>query len=389
MNSSALPEIAESLEEIDRMPPRLLVIPVDGVREALLGRVILVMARRLLQILPGRLLRVLLGRVLREADHAHPRVPLEPLLDLGVGQVGRRVEPQQDRATRYGGQQQLEPGGRGPGVLKVDREGRDFLARAQVFGPVDVLGKLRARAVGDARLPTDRIPPLADRPLEVDSCLVPRQRRHSLAVGCEFGENEMGFGLEAGLLLFGALDVESPAALPAPSHQVQDLAHSALAIHDTKALVHQIDDGAKRPPAAHLRARHGFFAEQRTEPGKVLGRKPTLPVLPTPARVVLQARKAALLVGVHPARDRTGVNEQDVSDLLVGVTFVDEHQGVVARTLARMRAPLLVQAPRLEVIGARNLHRTSFGSDIIERVTSIPARLHSYCSARHLGVPVI
>ena len=69
MNSPVGPEIAEPLQEIDRVSLRGLVVAVNRVREALLGRMVCVMARLLFQVLPRRFLRVLLGRVLREAKN--------------------------------------------------------------------------------------------------------------------------------------------------------------------------------------------------------------------------------------------------------------------------------------------------------------------------------
>src|SRR6476619_8277844 len=92
MNSSVRREVAEPLEEIDRMSPSLLVEPVDRLRQALLGRVEAVMAHLLFECLPRPLLRVLLGRVLREADHSNPRLPFQIVFNFLVREVRRRVE---------------------------------------------------------------------------------------------------------------------------------------------------------------------------------------------------------------------------------------------------------------------------------------------------------
>src|SRR6185295_18592440 len=100
VNPPALPEVPESLEEIDRMAPRLLVERVDGRRQTLTRRMVSVLARVVFERLPRRFLRVLLGRVLRKPDHSDPRLALEILLDLFIGQVRRRVEPDQQHPAR-------------------------------------------------------------------------------------------------------------------------------------------------------------------------------------------------------------------------------------------------------------------------------------------------
>src|SRR3954471_12280168 len=82
------------------MSPRLLVEPVDRIRQALLARVKAVMTHVVLERFPRRLLRILFRRVLRESNHSYPRIALEPLLDFRVRQMRRRIEPQHDLASK-------------------------------------------------------------------------------------------------------------------------------------------------------------------------------------------------------------------------------------------------------------------------------------------------
>src|SRR5262249_35794940 len=154
---------------------------------------------------------------------------------------------------------------------------------------VDVLGILGPRTVGDSWLRADRIPPLGDRSFQIHPRLIARQRRHALSRARQFRQHFVGFELEAGLVLLRTTDVEGAAALVTPPDVVKDFAHPALGVAERDPLLNQVNDGAKRPPTAHLRARHRLRREQRTESGKLLAREPALPVLPAPQWVVLQA----------------------------------------------------------------------------------------------------
>src|SRR5215468_8040309 len=80
------------------------------------------------------------------------------------------------------------------------------------------------------------------------------------------------------------------------SHQ---LPRSALAVAKAKTLLNQNANRFDGPSAAHLSAWHRFLLKQLTELVQFVRLQVTLAMLPSPARIILQAVQAFLLVGLR------------------------------------------------------------------------------------------
>src|SRR5262245_3195537 len=59
----------------------------------------------------------------------------------------------------------------------------------------------------------------------------------------------------------------------------------------------------------------------------------TLAMLPSPARIILQAVQAFLLVGLRPATDRHFIHEENVGGLTVTVAFGHQQHRMVSLSL--------------------------------------------------------
>src|SRR5215216_652563 len=270
MDSSLFPNVTKPLQETHCMSLDRLIVFINRIRQALLCRVPTMRARLLFERFPGRLLRVLFGRVMREANDPNPPLPLKPLLDFLMHEVRCRIQPYHDPAAWALLKHHLKPSNRRVRILKVYRQGRDLRARPKMHCSVDVLGILASGCITDPRLMTTPTPPLADRPFQIDSRLVARERDQTLTRRGKFFENLKSFHLEAELIFECAPVVEGPPALQREVEQAKNLAHTALRVAYRKTLLNQMDDSANGPPTAHLRARHSFLVEQRTEPGQLL-----------------------------------------------------------------------------------------------------------------------
>lgn len=93
MNSFALSEIPKALQEIDRVPPHLLVKPVHGSSQLVHRLVPAVMADFLFERFPRLLLRVLFGRVDRKLYDSDSPVLFEPFLHLVARVMSGPVQP--------------------------------------------------------------------------------------------------------------------------------------------------------------------------------------------------------------------------------------------------------------------------------------------------------
>src|SRR5262249_846810 len=82
---------------------------------------------------------------------------------------------------------------------------------------------------------------------------------------------------------------------------------------------------------------------QLTELVQFLRLQVTLAMLPSPARIILQAVQASLLVGLRPATDRLFIHKEDVGGLPITIAFGHEQQRMVALPL--MSIEFLVFVP--------------------------------------------
>ena len=152
-------------------------------RQSLLRRMPAMRARLLFERLPGCLLRILLGRVAREANDSNPSLPLKPLLDLLMHQMRRTVEPHYDLSVRCICSSTISNHLIvASASWKSIENGATSVARPQMHRPVDILGVLVvATASATRRLMAAPAPALADRPLQVDTRLITRQRDQTLS----------------------------------------------------------------------------------------------------------------------------------------------------------------------------------------------------------------
>jgi hypothetical protein len=160
-----------------------LIVGIDRLTEIRSGLMPVRMADLLLQRFPGGGLGVLLWRVGGEVDYGETGMGREPLLYLVAGMVRRLIEPQQDLPVGMLLQDQLQPARGGLTILPVDDKTTDFLAGAEMDGPINVLRLLTPRSIRPERLLPERIPAPRQRPFSIDLALIPGQRHDRLAAG--------------------------------------------------------------------------------------------------------------------------------------------------------------------------------------------------------------
>src|SRR5262249_28393073 len=131
--------------------------------------------------------------------------------------------------------------------------------------------------------------------------------------------------------------------LIAPVERPHQLPRPTLAITKAKPFLDQDANRFDGPSAARLSAWHRFLLKQLTELVQFLRLQVTLAMLPSPARIILQAVQASLLVGLRPATDRLFIHKEDVGGLPITIAFGHEQQRMVALPL--MSIEFLVFVP--------------------------------------------
>src|SRR5215210_5060643 len=189
MDAALLPDVAEPLQKVDRMPLDRFIEAINRLREALFGRVPAMRARFLFERLPSSFFRILLRRVVREAYYTNPRLPLKPFFDFFMHQVRRAVEPHDYLAAPVLGHHHLEPPNSCIPILEVYRQGRYLFASPQMQCSINVFGILAARRRRHLWLLTATTPSLAYGPLQINACLIARKRDQALARIGKFFEN--------------------------------------------------------------------------------------------------------------------------------------------------------------------------------------------------------
>src|SRR5918996_1433363 len=330
MYSAIAPKVAEFFEKTDGMLSRCLVEPIYRSAQFFLRLVPAVMRHFFLQRLPGRLFWILFRRVSRQVNDPQTAVRLQPFFHFLAGVMRSLINPQDDLPARARLEHLSQPTDRRVRVLPVDHKRGDFFSSSQMNSAINVLGGFASRAVRDEGLIANRIPALRDRSFEINLALIAGQGGDFLPAEDQFRKNFRRFKLKAQLLGLAPFDVQLAPALIAPVERSHQLPRPALAITKAKTLFNQNANRFDGPSAAHLSAWHRFLLKQLTELVQFIRLQTTLAVLPSPARIILQAIQAFLLVGLRPVTDRLFIHEEDVGDLPITIAFGDQQQRMIA-----------------------------------------------------------
>src|SRR4030095_12010462 len=106
-------------------------------------------------------------------------------------------------------------------------------------------------------------------------------------------------------------------------------------------------------------------------------------MLPSPARIILQAVQAFLLVGLRPATDRLFIHEENVGGLPVTVAFGHQQQRMVALPLVTIEFLVFVTSRSFQEVWLAQ-HCASFFRKSVQRDNYILS-----APAPYLGVPGI
>ena len=252
-----------------------------------------------LQSFPSRLFGILFRRISREVNHAQTAVRFQPFFYFFAGMMRSLINPQDDFPPRTTLKHLFQPAYRRARVLPVNHKRDDFLSGSQMESAINVFGGFASRAIRDEGLLADRIPALRDRSLEINFTLIASQGRDFLPTGGQIRKDFRRLKLKAPLLGLTPLDVQLAPALIAPLECSHQLPRSALAVAKAKTLFNQKANRFDGPSAAHLSAWHRFLLKQLTELVQFVRLQATLAMLPSPARIILQAVQAFLLVGLR------------------------------------------------------------------------------------------
>jgi hypothetical protein len=345
------------------MLPRRLVEPIDRFAQFFLRLMPVVMRDFFLQNLPGRLFGVLFRRVSREVDHSQSAVRFQPFFHFFAGMVRSLIDPQDDFPSRAILKQSFQPTDRRVRVLPVDHKRDDLFPRSQMEGAVNVLGGFASRSVRNEGLLADRIPALRDRSFEINLALIAGQGSDLLPTVDQFRKNFRRFKLEASLLGLAPFDIQLAPALIAPVQGSHQLPRPALAIAKVKTFLDQNANRFDGPSAAHLSAWHRFLLKQLTELAQFVRLQVTLAMLPSPARIILQAVQPFLLVGSRPSTDRLFIHEENVGGFPVTVAFSHQQQRMVALPLVTIEFLVFVTSRSFQEVWLAQ-HCASFSGKV-------------------------
>jgi hypothetical protein len=227
------------------------------------------------------------------------QVRFQPFFHFFAGMMRSLINPQDDFPARTSLKHLFQPADRRVRVLPVNHKRNDFLSGSQMKSAINVFGGFASRAIRDERLLADRIPALRDRSLEINFTLIAGQGRDFLPTGGQLRKDLRRLKLKAQLLGLAPFDVQLAPALIAPVERSHQLPRPALAVAKAKTLLNQNANRFDGPSAAHLSAWHRFLLKQLTELVQFVRLQVTLAMLPSPARIILQAVQAFLLVGLR------------------------------------------------------------------------------------------
>src|SRR5262249_23216598 len=376
MDSAIAPKVTEFFEKADGMLPRRLVEPIDRFAQFFLRLMPVVMRDFFLQNLPGRLFGVLFRRVSREVDHSQSAVRFQPFFHFFAGMVRSLIDPQDDFPSRASLKQLFQPTDRRLRVLPVDHKRDDLFPRSQMEGAVNVLGGFASRSVRNEGLLADRIPALCDRSFEINLALIASQGSDLLPTVDQFRKNFRRFKLEASLLGLAPFDIQLAPALIAPVQGLHQFPRPALAIAKVKTFLDQNANRFDGPSAAHLSAWHRFLLKQLTELAQFVRLQVTLAMLPSPARIILQAVQPFLLVGSRPSTDRLFIHEENVGGLPVTVAFSHQQQRMVALPLVTIEFLVFVTSRSFQEVWLAQ-HCASFSGKVFNAtIIFCQRRLH-------------
>lgn len=299
MNSAITPTITEFFEKADRVLPSRLVESINCFAQSFLRFVPVMMRDFFLERLPGRFFGIFFRRISRKMNHLQTAVSFQPFIYFFAGMMRGLINPQNDFPARTSLKYLFKPTNRRVRILPVDYKWGDFFPGPEMYGPVNVLGRFASRAVRYKRLLACRIPSPCDRSFEINLALIAGQRDDFLPAQAQVRKNFRRFKLKAPLLNLAPFDVQFAPSLKAPVQCSHQLPRSALAIAKIKSFLDQASNRSDGPSAAHLSAWHRFLLKQLTELVQVIRLQATLAVLPTPARIILEAFQAFLLVGLR------------------------------------------------------------------------------------------
>lgn len=299
MYSAIAPKVTEFFKKTDGVLPRRLVETIYRFAQIFLRLVPAMMRDLFLQGLPGCFFRVLFRRLGREVNYLQAPMPFQPFFYFITGVVRSSIYPQNDLPSWTSDQQLFKPADCRVRILPVNDKRNDFFSGPQVNCPINVLRTFASRSVGNQGLLADRIPAAGDRSFKVDFALITSQGRDVLPTGSQFRQHLRGFKLEAQLLSLTPFDVKLAPSLVAPVERSHQLPRPALAVAKAKTLLNQNANRFDGPSAARLSAWHRFLLKQLTELAQFIRSQAALAMLPSPARIILQAVQAFLLVGLR------------------------------------------------------------------------------------------
>src|SRR5262249_49312700 len=227
---------------------------------------------------------------------------------------------------------------------------------------------------------------LRDRSFEINLTLIAGQGRDFFPAGDQFRKDFRRLKLKAQLLGLAPFDIQSAPALIAPVERPHQLPRPTLAITKAKPFLDQDANRFDGPSAARLSAWHRFLLKQLTELVQFLRLQVTLAMLPSPARIILQAVQASLLVGLRPATDRLFIHKEDVGGLPITIAFGHEQQRMVALPLMSIEFLVFVPSRSFQEVWLAQ-HCASFFRKrcSTRRLYSVSAGSISWC-AGHIGV---
>src|SRR5215831_9892950 len=381
MYSAIAPKVTEFFKKTDGMLPSRLVEPIDRFAQFFLRLMPVVMRDFFLQRFPSRLFGILFRRISREVNHAQTAMRFQPFFYFFAGMMRSLINPQDDFTPRTTLKHLFQPADRRVRVLPVNHKWDDFLSGSQMESAINVFGGFASRAIRDEGLLADRIPALRDRSLEINFTLIASQGRDFLPTGGQIRKDFRRLKLKAPLLGLTPFDVQLAPALIAPLECSHQLPRSALAVAKAKTLFNQKANRFDGPSAAHLSAWRRFLLKQLTELVQFVRLQATLAMLPSPARIILQAVQAFLLVGLRPATDRLFVNKENVGGLAVTVAFGHQQQRMVALPLVTIEFLVFVTSRSFQEVWLAQ-HCASFfrQSCSTRRLYSVSARSISWCA---------
>src|SRR5262249_45900442 len=227
---------------------------------------------------------------------------------------------------------------------------------------------------------------LRDRSFEINLTLIAGQGRDFFPAGDQFRKDFRRLKLKAQLLGLAPFDIQSAPALIAPVERPHQLPRPTLAITKAKPFLDQDANRFDGPSAARLSAWHRFLLKQLTELVQFLRLQVTLAMLPSPARIILQAVQASLLVGLRPATDRLFIHKEDVGGLPITIAFGHEQQRMVALPLMSIEFLVFVPSRSFQEVWLAQ-HCASFFRKrcSTRRLYSVSAGSISWC-AGHIGL---